>query len=192
MENKFDDKTLINEENFPDPTHSTETFVLEYPLNYEEIVQRKLRVFEKEYEETMKCEMKIECDDDKFENIVENLHNDDGNQLLQDDDFNLNSGYHQVVESSNYECFEDEEGFVEVQEEGTEVQSTKADNQKQSEDFISGLEFVDDKIVENKDTNIKEKFDDEIKIKDPEKIKNAMKCINMKAPKWAEKYIIIL
>ena len=189
MENKLDDKTVINEENFSHPphVHSTETFVLEYPLNYEEIVQRKLRVLEKEYEETMKCEMKIECGDEKFENIVENPQHDEGNKLVQDDDFYINSGYYQVVESSNYECFEDEEGFVEVQEEGTEVQSTRDDNQIHSENFISGLEFVNDEIEANKDTNINEKLSNEFKVKDPEKIKNAMKSIPMQPPKWAEK-----
>jgi hypothetical protein len=47
---KENDESIIN----------NEKFILEYPLNYNEIVDRKLKMLDQEYADTLKCNIKPE------------------------------------------------------------------------------------------------------------------------------------
>lgn len=142
-------------------------FVLEYPSNYNDIVDRKLKKLDDEYNEVHKGEMKnieehtdnnsIEDDEDITNN---NLHNKENNEE--------DKNYYQQINN-------DEDDFVEVQEEDDNNIKTIEDAMKDFE-FVEPLPQVSKQPKERKHSPIK----------NPEKIKASMRGLNIKAPKWAE------
>ncbi len=104
MDNKDNPTNKFEKEN--DKEEVSEKFVIEYPINYNEIVERKLMMLEKDYTETINSNF-IKEDEDNDESSEEN--NEESAQSKV-----------QVVEITNnqYQCLmNDEEDFIEVKEE---------------------------------------------------------------------------
>ncbi len=124
---------------------------IEYPQNYEDIVNKKLEVLEKEYQSVINSNIQ---------------HVDDGDESSEED--------HKEKEADNnddmqyYQCLNNDEEFVEVEE---DLVIEKSD--------IDGFEFVEEKSYKSP-------------IKNPDKIKNAMRSIELPAPKWAKEYILLI
>jgi hypothetical protein len=203
-----------------DNLETTEKFILEYPSNYHEICEHKLKQMEMDYQEVMRCNFAEEdlkmCEDslssDEHEqDIGEDNHNCQGN----DDKY-----YQCLNECENFD--DDDEGFIEVQEntnEKKEIENPNIDTNSSTnintntnnntntiplpkEDPLDGLEFYMTKTDENayKESRFEMKepggpkitFISRDPVKNPEKIKETMRSINMNPPKWAQKYIFYL
>lgn len=193
--NEIDDNLEATENHPKDSINfSDNKFTIEYPLNYEEIVNRKLRILEREYDETVKCDIKHNSYDNINEiRIEENANNVKDNSLSQSDsqdekeEEENNCEYYEQIDQNVNEFIDDEEGFIEVEEDDVIIKANHIGLNDRN-NFMEGIEFVsEDKITSNdidEDVYINK---NEYKVKEPEKIKNAMKGIKMKAPKWAEK-----
>jgi hypothetical protein len=154
---------------------NNEKITIEIPENYKEIAEKKLQMLELDYQNTIKKDYKVEDVKDEERSDSEEDSNNDNNENYQDNRY--------------YQCLNDDE-FVEVNEEDNFVQDD-TNYKKINEDGITEnceFEFIED------DTNSENIRTEQLKIepiKNPEKIKNAMKNIKITPPKWAQKYIII-
>lgn len=209
--NKEINENAENKQSEENLSGNAEKFVLEYPKNYNEIVERKLQMLEREYADTVRCDMKMEEIEAKISNSDE--ESEDGEASVKDDQ--NREGYTNLAEENEnqqYQCLneQEDEEFVEVNEDckneetnyiGSHIYAhVHSHNQCVEEDFefISKSEDANnipsqnvEFIVQNQsgaDANSKP-YVPRSPIKDAEKIKNAMKKVKMNPPKWAEKYI---
>ena len=185
-------------------------FVLEYPSNYNEIVDRRLKKLNDEYDEVVSKNDKVKNDDDNKENI--NLDNKNNNENINNNNVN-NKEYYQPLGEAPDNMNDDDE-FIEVKEEiNDEIKEQKIEinnnNNNENEVNINDFEFIDDKnnndkveyepkeiIDDLKKFNNENKKDDNknnnnIKksrspLKNPEKIKESMRKLNIKTPEWAK------
>jgi hypothetical protein len=147
---------------------------IEYPQNYEEIVARKLAQLEKDYETTIKANF----NEDEF-------NEDEGSETITEENKNNSECDDKRVSDNNYyQCLDD------MNEEDNHIETV-------DEEFV---EVIEDDIVTNvvntmQNVQIGNGQNDidsapEIKIKDPiknpEKIKEAMKKIKLPTPIWAK------
>lgn len=152
-----------------------EKFIIEYPKNYNEIVERKLQILEREYQETIKCNIKQEILD------AENKENndDDSESEEMENKENIDNNYYQHIN-------ENENEFLEVEEDDLIQNNNKNEENKNEEEvnfeFISTITNNENKSISNTDYIFLPKNP----IKNPEKIKQAMKSIKMPTPKWAQ------
>ena len=126
------------------------------------------------------------------ENLSENSSKN-SNEKNENNNLNENN----IINDSNKEYYKplseepdtlnEDDDFIEVKEEEKKIQINEINDNKDNQNVnIDDFEFVDDdkkdsKKVENK--NIKR---ERSPIKNPEKIKQAMKSINIKPPEWAK------
>ena len=185
-------------------------FVLEYPSNYNEIVDRKLKKLNDEYDEVVSKNDKVKNDDDNKENI--NLDNNNKNENNNDNNINDKEYYQPLGETPDNMNNDDE--FIEVKEEiNDEIKEQKIEinnnNNNENEVNINDFEFIDDnnnndkveyepkEIIDDlKKFNNENKKDDNknynnVKknrspLKNPEKIKESMRKLNIKTPEWAK------
>ena len=166
-----------------------ETFILEYPSNFEEITNKKLSKLQKEYDISKSNERNI--------NDIDNLKNSD--------EINTDNNYYQKIGESKEELFienkkiklEPQKGFIDINKNKNKI-NDKSENIDDNSEEINSDEFYDVEVKENKkkenykDNNIEEDKDVEEKkrnvspVKDADNIKLAMKKLNFKTPKWAE------
>lgn len=142
-------------------------FVLEYPSNYNDIVDRKLQKLDDEYNEVHKGELK------NMQEHTENVSSEDEDTKNKDKEHIKDNN---VVDNEYYQPLNNnEDDFIEVQEDDN-------NNTKPIEDAMKDFEFVDTppKIIEQP------KQRKHSPIKNAEKIKASMRSLNIKAPKWAE------
>jgi hypothetical protein len=172
-----------------------EKFIIEYPLNYSEIVDRKLKILEQEYADTHKCNFKIEelnyesHQDSEDEEKITYSHQDE-----KDSEMEEKEPLQREDEKNYYQCLKDneeEEGFIEVAEECKNDKNFIEDSMRSKKDLESFnfCETVNLEIIqeENQDRNKQLKH-----IENPDKIKQAMKSITMNPPKWAQKYVFYM
>lgn len=142
-------------------------FVLEYPSNYNDIVDRKLQKLDDEYNEVHKGEMK------NIEEHTENISSEDDEGKITD---NLDNKENNVEDKEYYQQLNNnDDDFVEVQEDDD-------NNTKSIEDAMKDFEFVEPLPQVSKQPKERKHSP----IKNPEKIKASMRSLNIKAPKWAE------
>ena len=175
-------------------------YVLEYPSNYNELVEKKLNKLQEEYDEVNNLDNK---ENENKENLsVNNNENLSENSSKNSNEKNENNNLNEnnIINDSNKEYYKplseepdtlnEDDDFIEVKEEEKKIQINEINDNKDNKDNqnvnIDDFEFVDDdkkdsKKVENK--NIKR---ERSPIKNPEKIKQAMKSINIKPPEWAK------
>ena len=166
-----------------------ETFILEYPSNFEEITNKKLSKLQKEYDISKSNERNI--------NDIDNLKNSD--------EINTDNNYYQKIGESKEENFienkkiklEPQKGFININKNKNKI-NDKSENIDDNSEEINSDEFYEVEEKENKkkenykDNNIEEDKDVEEKkrnvspVKDADNIKLAMKKLNFKTPKWAE------
>ena len=166
-----------------------ETFILEYPSNFEEITNKKLSKLQKEYDISKSNERNI--------NDIDNLKNSD--------EINTDNNYYQKIGESKEEHFienkkiklEPQKGFININKNKNKI-NDKSENIDDNSEEINSDEFYEVEEKENKkkenykDNNIEEDKDVEEKkrnvspVKDADNIKLAMKKLNFKTPKWAE------
>ena len=166
-----------------------ENFVLEYPSNYEEVVNKKLNKLQQDYESTLNniTNNKIIEDNEKEkenkekEEIKDNIKISDNNYYQKLD----NKGNNEENEREKNEL-EPQEGFIEINKNKKEKDD---DDENNSEEYYE-VEEKEKEVVNNKNEKEKiEKKEKEINlspIKNPEDIKLSMKKLNFKPPKWAE------
>ena len=137
-------------------SEENEKTYIEYPLNYEEIVSKKLAIIEKDYENTIKSNFNDKLDE-----------SDEESEICED-----NNHY-------NYQRLDEvEDEFIQVEE--NQIIDIE-------EDITKEIEFIND----NKNNeSIKISYSNPIK--DPEKIREAMRKIKLTPPKWAQKYINLI
>jgi hypothetical protein len=176
--------------------NANEKFTIEYPLNYNEIVDRKLKMLEQEYADTHKCNFKLEelndeqDQDSEDEQQIPNLHQDEKNPEIEEKE-----PVHRE-ENNYYECLqenEDDEGFIEVSEE-CKNESNYIDDSIKNHREVETFEFcetVDIDIIQQEEPENTQKKKLE-PIQNAEKIKEAMKSINMNPPRWAQKYVFYM
>jgi hypothetical protein len=153
--------------------------IIEYPLNYEEIVKRKLEILNKDYEDTIKCNFDsgLNLNNDDYSESDDN--SGDISDSKKDGEIeNKDNGYYQCLNN----C-EDEE-FLDVCEEDCKNEENDLKVEDKNLNNIEDLEFVNNESNKPAENIV---FVAKNPVKDPEKIKNAMKSITMKPPKWAEK-----
>lgn len=173
-----------------------EKFIIEYPLNYNEIVDRKLKMLEQEYADTHKCNLKQEDLND-----VHNLDSEDEEHISNFDQNEKNSEIEEkepeiIGENNYYQCLqenEEDEGFIEVAEECKNERNFIEDSMR-SERELENFEFCETVNVgiiqqEKQDNSIKKHIGP---IENPDKIKQAMKSISMNPPRWAQKYVFYM
>lgn len=175
-------------------------YVLEYPSNYNELVEKKLNKLQEEYDEVNNLDNK---ENENKENLsVNNNENLSENSSKNSNEKNENNNLNEnnIINDSNKEYYKplseepdtlnEDDDFIEVKEEEKKIQINEINDNKDNKDNqnvnIDDFEFVDDDKkdsikVENK--NIKR---ERSPIKNPEKIKQAMKSINIKPPEWAK------
>ena len=175
-------------------------YVLEYPSNYNELVEKKLNKLQEEYDEVNNLDNK---ENENKENLsVNNNENLSENSSKNSNEKNENNNLNEnnIINDSNKEYYKplseepdtlnEDDDFIEVKEEEKKIQINEINENKDNKDNqnvnIDDFEFVDDDKkdsikVENK--NIKR---ERSPIKNPEKIKQAMKSINIKPPEWAK------
>jgi len=160
---------MEHENNF-NPEIPIENFTIEYPLNYEEIVERKLTNLEKDYTETVRANIRSENEitsDSDSEDKIEQAENSLGYNLYQslheaeDDDFEIVDEECNIINSKNREV-----------------------------NFTSDLTQIETYCQKNEELSNSKERNIPINLKNVEKIKLTMKSINMKPPKWAQKYVI--
>ena len=176
---------------------NNEDFILEYPSNYKELVDKKLNKLQEEYDEVNNLDNK---ENENKENLsVNNNENLSENSSKNSNEKNENNNLNEnnIINDSNKEYYKplseepdtlnEDDDFIEVKEEEKKIQINEINDNKDNQNVnIDDFEFVDDdkkdsKKVENK--NIKR---ERSPIKNPEKIKQAMKSINIKPPEWAK------
>ena len=175
-------------------------YVLEYPSNYNELVEKKLNKLQEEYDEVNNLDNK---ENENKENLsVNNNENLSENSSKNSNEKNENNNLNEnnIINDSNKEYYKplseepdtlnEDDDFIEVKEEEKKIEINEINDNKDNKDNqnvnIDDFEFVDDDKkdstkVENK--NIKR---ERSPIKNPEKIKQAMKSINIKPPEWAK------
>ena len=172
-------------------------YVLEYPSNYNELVEKKLNKLQEEYDEVNNLDNK---ENENKENLsVNNNENLSENSSKNSNEKNENNNLNEnnIINDSNKEYYKplseepdtlnEDDDFIEVKEEEKKIEINEINDNKDNQNVnIDDFEFVDDdkkdsKKVENK--NIKR---ERSPIKNPEKIKQAMKSINIKPPEWAK------
>ena len=172
-------------------------YVLEYPSNYNELVEKKLNKLQEEYDEVNNLDNK---ENENKENLsVNNNENLSENSSKNSNEKNENNNLNEnnIINDSNKEYYKplseepdtlnEDDDFIEVKEEEKKIEINEINDNKDNQNVnIDDYEFVDDdkkdsKKVENK--NIKR---ERSPIKNPEKIKQAMKSINIKPPEWAK------
>ena len=175
-------------------------YVLEYPSNYNELVEKKLNKLQEEYDEVNNLDNK---ENENKENLsVNNNENLSENSSKNSNEKNENNNLNEnnIINDSNKEYYKplseepdtlnEDDDLIEVKEEEKKIQINEINDNKDNKDNqnvnIDDFEFVDDDKkdstkVENK--NIKR---ERSPIKNPEKIKQAMKSINIKPPEWAK------
>ena len=149
-------------------------FVLEYPSNYEDIVGRKLNILDKEYQDVIKAE----------QNKTTNTNNNDDSDSEEE-----KKGHEGEVPKQKTQHEEDAKNNDDVNDK--EYYQPIGENCDDDDEFLEVQENVEPKIedfefVEETNKNDKQPRRRTSPIKNPEKIKNAMKGLNLKAPKWAE------
>lgn len=183
-------------------------FVLEYPSNYNEIVDRKLKNLEKEYDDVVNLDGKVIDDDnnnkenktevntesnnigDKKEhtNNITHKNSEEGKKIEK---INQNEIKEENYQDNYYQPLQNEENqeddFIEVPENTDEIIPDKDNIEEVMKDF----EFIEDKPSSNKNLNTNTSQTNPPKrkhspIKNPEKIKASMRTLNIKPPKWAE------
>ncbi len=172
-------------------------YVLEYPSNYNELVEKKLNKLQEEYDEVNNLDNK---ENENKENLsVNNNENLSENSSKNSNEKNENNNLNEnnIINDSNKEYYKplseepdtlnEDDDFIEVKEEEKKIEINEINDNKDNQNVnIDDFEFVDDDKkdsikVENK--NIKR---ERSPIKNPEKIKQAMKSINIKPPEWAK------
>jgi hypothetical protein len=192
MESQESSKIEINKDNDDKSTKNNEKFIIEYPLNYEEIVQRKMQQIDKEYNETLNANIRFE-DLSQSDDSEDSLPDQEKNPISQEKDTpqtKESEGYIQ------YQCLsdDDEDDFLEVSEE------CKNENRNfLGENILNGqievtsretnFEYQEKEIIQKRENDEVLAKSIKITIRDPEKIKTAMKSIKMNPPKWAQKYV---
>lgn len=191
-----------------------EIYTLEYPSNYDELVDRKLQILQKEYDEVHEAEekapsqdIKKDADDNKIDKINNNIENKDedlkeniNEKIENDGENNINNN---SIDENNNDYYQplgeapdnlDDDEFVEVKEYTNTENNTNIDNNlfeknnvinknEEEEDIkLEDFDFVDSEIKKEVKV-IKRKTSP---VKNPEKIKNAMKSIKLKPPEWAK------
>jgi hypothetical protein len=182
---------------------NNEDFILEYPSNYKELVDKKLNKLQEEYDEVNNVNKENENNENINNNInKENLSDNSKNSNEKNDNIN-----HYNIDNENKEYYhrlgevpdclnDDDDGFIEVKEENNEdnkiennninlkeYENLNQDNEKK-EININDFEFTEDIKIEEK--KIEQKKRKNSPIKNPEKIKEAMKSLNIKPPEWAK------
>ena len=191
---------------------NNETFLLEYPSNYEEIANKKLYNLQKDYESTSNSnndrnKIKINNNEKNEENYYkeknETKNNTNNSNIINNKDYyqpidkievfsyddeinsnNKNDNDNNANQANNI-SLEPKEGFIEIQKVKKDI---KKENESVEEEINEEFYEVEEKEIE--DNNKKEKQKENKKqfspIKNAENVKNAMKLLNFKAPKWAE------
>lgn len=183
---------------------NNEDFILEYPSNYKELVDKKLNKLQEEYDEVNNVNKENENNENINNNInKENLSDNSKNSNEKNDNIN-----HYNIDNENKEYYhplgevpdclnDDDDGFIEVKEENNEnnkiennnlnlneYQNLNQDNKKEID--INDFEFTEDIKIEEKKIEIQNIKRKNSPIKNPEKIKAAMKSLNIKTPEWAK------
>ena len=175
-------------------------FVLEYPSNYNEIVDRKLKNLEKEYDDVVNTDEKVVDQNKNSEiNSEEKTKEDKKNLINNITHANSEEGKESKIEKINQNEIKEEDhqddyyqplqnegnqedDFIEVPENTDDIIS----NNDRIEEDMTNFEFIED-IPLSKNTNNKEiPQRKHSPIKNPEKIKASMRTLNIKPPKWAE------
>ena len=170
---------------------NNEKFTLEYPSNYNEIINKKLTNLQKDYDSTNKNII-------KNTNNLDNTSNDKNinNESLSTDSNKL---YYQPIGSNALE-FEEKENVknnIKLEPQEGHIEIKKKNIKKEKEEEENNEEFYE--IEEEENNNISKNDMNERKkekkkeilntspVKNTEEIKLSMKKLNFKAPKWAEK-----
>jgi hypothetical protein len=195
MESQECSKIEVNKDSDDKSSKNCENFIIEYPLNYEEIVQRKLQQLEKEYNDTIDANIRTE-DLNQSKDSDDSSPDQEKNPLSQEKETNPSKESEGYIQ---YQCLSDNEDdeFVEVNEECKNeninfLGETILNGQIPENSSRSQLEFIvctHREVIQKRDDD--ELFAKSIKItiREPEKIKTAMKSIKMNPPKWAQKYV---
>ena len=190
-------------------------FVLEYPSNYNEIVDRKLKKLNDEYDEVVSRNNKAQNgnnNEDNKENI--NLDNNNKNENVNNNNVN-DKEYYKPLGDLPDNMNNDDDEFIEVKEENNisngeiKEKNIEINNNNNNEVNINDFEFIDNNNIkveyetkeiiddlkkfnnENKNVDNKNIINNNIKksrspLKNPEKIKESMRKLNIKAPEWAK------
>ena len=185
---------------------NNEDFILEYPSNYKELVDKKLNKLQEEYDEVNNVNKQNENNENN-ENININDKENLSDNSKNSNEKNGNNNKYNNIDDANKEYYhslgevpdtlnDDDDGFIEVKEENNEdnkiennninlneYENLNQDNEKK-EININDFEFTEDIKVEEK--KIEQKKRKNSPIKNPEKIKEAMKSLNIKPPEWAK------
>jgi hypothetical protein len=169
--------------------------IIEIPKNYEEIVARKLEILEKDYQNTIKANFNEEIMNHSSSSSEGDINEEVKDNESEDKIRNLGNNYYQCLDEYNEQDDNEIETvdnfgnvnrlndeFVEVEEEfrpvdvGTNIQYDQ-------------FEFKDEDIngVFKECEEVKGNGAFSNPIKDPQKIKEAMKKIQLPPPRWAQK-----
>ena len=187
-------------------------FVLEYPSNYNEIVDRKLKKLNDEYDEVVSKNNKVKNNDDENKENI-NLDNNNKNENVNNNNNVNDKEYYQPLGELPDNMNNDDDEFIEVKEENINYEikekNIEINNNNNNEVNINDFEFIDDnnkkveyetkEIIddlkkfnnENKNVDNKNIINNNIKksrspLKNPEKIKESMRKLNIKTPEWAK------
>ena len=187
---------------------NNEDFILEYPSNYKELVDKKLNKLQEEYDEVNNVNNKQNENNENNENInindKENLS--DNSKNLNEKNGNINNNN---IDDANKEYYhslgevpdtlnDDDDGFIEVKEENNgdnKIENNNINlneyeklnqNDEKKEININDFEFTEDIKVEDKKKEVQNIKRKNSPIKNPDKIKEAMKSLNIKPPEWAK------
>jgi hypothetical protein len=124
--------------------------------------------YPKNYEDI--ANKKLEVLEKEYQSVLNSniQHVDDEDESSEEEHKEKNEDNTNNDDMQYYQCLNNDEEFVEV-EEDLVIQNNDLD----------GFEFVDDKSYKSP-------------IKNPDKIKNAMKSIKLPAPKWAKEYFLLI
>ena len=198
---KSDKKITIEKRVFK--LDNNEDFILEYPSNYKELVDKKLNKLQEEYDEVNNVNNKENENNENINNNnKENLSDNSKNSNEKNENINkynideTNKEYYHSLGEVPDTLNDDDDGFIEVKEENNEdnkiennninlneYENLNQDNEKK-EININDFEFTEDIKIEEK--KIEQKKRKNSPIKNPEKIKEAMKSLNIKPPEWAK------
>ena len=198
---KSDKKITIEKRVFK--LDNNEDFILEYPSNYKELVDKKLNKLQEEYDEVNNVNNKENENNENINNNnKENLSDNSKNSNEKNENINkyniddTNKEYYHSLGEVPDTLNDDDDGFIEVKEENNEdnkiennninlneYENLNQDNEKK-EININDFEFTEDIKIEEK--KIEQKKIKNSPIKNPEKIKEAMKSLNIKPPEWAK------
>ena len=174
--------------------NENENFVLEYPSNYEDVVNKKLNNLQKDYELTIKNNVNNNNIEDKSEedrkednekeeiNIEQTKPEISDNKYYQKLDNNDNS-LKKEEDKEKQINLEPQEGFIEINKNENKKENN---NESDNEEYYEVEEIEKKEINNNKEKQMQKNEKNLSPIKNPEDIKLSMKKLNFKPPKWAE------